>query len=117
MKLNFIKFLLLILFTTRIFSQVENPFFDKMEGLWEAYYELDGKNLVKELYMSWELKHNFFRIQLEQRFVKDNKEILILTFDKENNAVGCSFDTNGYESMIQYKGKAEGNKMILMGFN
>lgn len=120
MKHLIIIILFLLLSNIQFFSQVEIPFFEKMEGTWERTYDTDSIKGIKETsYSFWMFDHNFFEIQTWNFHdtSRSFKELYVFTLNDEKEVIGWSMDKNGYNHMKKFKGDVNGNKMTIEGRN
>lgn len=107
--------------TVQIFSQVEIPVFEKMEGTWEGIYEANGVKYKENISMTWILNHDFFNVVIKGSELnkEENKyeEIYYFTLNNEGNITGWNFDNNGFSNVMNFKGITEDNKVMLSGAN
>ena len=98
-----IIFIIILLFTVQVFSQVEVPLFNKMEGTWESTYDSSGTLYKETIQMKWSLNHNYFVITvmdgMDQKYMKySEKECFFFTRDNNNNLTGWNFDYLGFNN-------------------
>lgn len=120
-----IKFLFLIFSFSpaMLFSQVDISVFNDISGTWQGTYSTGVQEYQNKetLICKWMHNHNFFQIDIlgeaEGHPEYNYSSTLIFTLDDKDNIKGWAFDENGYRSIVTYKGRIEGDKILLDGTN
>ena len=123
MSKNIMVASLIFIFAITAFSQVDISVFNDISGTWQAIYPTGFEEYMNKetLVCKWIHNHNFFQMdiagEVEGHFEFGYSSTGIFTLDDKDNIKGWVFNEDGYRSILTYKGKVEGSKVIMEGTN
>lgn len=106
------------IFVVKIHSQIEAlKLMQDWVGKWEGVYEIDDNKFNETLNIKSVFEHTYFQLTIEGESLESTRKyysITYLTLDDNKNIIGWWFDNNGYNGMMNIKGKGDINKEILV---
>ena len=118
-KIMIFYLFLFSLYTAKGNTQIDFKPFEEFSGKWEGIYEIEGTRNKEILENKFIHKNMFFEMnirgQMEGNSSYKYTSSAVFTVGEKEEIVGWGFDEDGYKGIVQYKGKIDGNKVVLKG--
>jgi hypothetical protein len=116
MKTIIILFLFLM---TNLYAQIDVKPIEEFIGTWEGIYEAGGIKNKEILVNEFLHKKMFFRMEVSGEMLNnpDYKytSSALFTINDDDEIIGWGFNEDGFNGIINYKGKIDNNKINLTG--